>query len=369
MQSGQRGFVVLILLAGMLILLGSAGLALDSGHIYLDKTRLQNAVDAAALNGARMLDAGGAQSTARAAEAAQAGFNEVAQAAGNSELSGISVQTSFSSTLSPFLAGSTPAYFIRVSVDDFQVLPWLMQVLGTGSMYVKASAVAGPSPTLSQTCGVTPIAVCGTADSADFGLSKRSSMQTTHGREKPGDYLVMQSDCGSSDSCIRSNMAGAYTTCIDTPGTSALMTISTTSDNPIAEGLNTRFNCPDSSCGGLSTVIYPSDVITQSDMTFSAYQSLLTQGQYDVLPPDGELSRRVIKVPVVACPKKGSGEVDFLGMACLFLTDSLDVKKNMKVYYEYVSSCFSAGTPGNLLTTTGPHNIILYRDYSAGASS
>lgn len=368
MQSGQRGFVVLILLAGMLILLGSAGLALDSGHIYLDKTRLQNAVDAAALNGARMLDAGGAQSTARAAEAAQAGFNEVAQAAGNSELSGISVQTSFSSTLSPFLAGSTPAYFIRVSVDDFQVLPWLMQVLGTGSMYVKASAVAGPSPTLSQTCGITPIAVCGTAGSADFGLSLRSSMHTTTGREAPGNFLVMQSDCGSSDSCIRSNMAGAYTTCINRPGTSALMTISTSSDIPIAEGLNTRFNCP-GGCGGLSTVIYPSDVITQSDMTFSAYQSLLTHGQYDVLPPGGELGRRVIKVPVVACPKKGSGEVDFLGMACLFLTDSLEVKNNMKVNYEYVGSCFSAGIPGNTLSTTGPHTMMLYRDYTAGATS
>lgn len=368
-QPRHDGFVVLLFLAGMLVLLGSAGLALDSGHIYLDRTRLQNAVDAAALDGAKRLDAGGPQSTLQSALAAQAGFDEVAGAPGNEELQGIRVAVTFSSTASPFLPGSTPALFIRVSVDHFQLAPWLMQTLGSGIMNIKASAVAGPSPTLSQTCGITPIAVCGIPGSADFGLSARNLMETTRGREKPGHFLVMPGDCGSSDSCIRSIMAGAYTDCIDTPGTAALMTVNIPSDEPIAEGLNTRFNCPGGTCGGLSTLSYPSDVITESGISHGTYQSYSTLGQYNVSPPAGEHARRIIKVPVVACPKKGSGEVDFLGLACLFLTDRLEVKTNMKIAYEYISQCFSAGTPGPHAMLGGPHTIILYRDFTDGSIS
>jgi len=40
----------------MLVLLGITGLALDMGHMYENKTRLQNAVDAAALSAAKKLD-------------------------------------------------------------------------------------------------------------------------------------------------------------------------------------------------------------------------------------------------------------------------------------------------------------------------
>ena len=52
----QQGAVLILVVVGMLGMLAVVGLALDSGHAMLNKTRLQNAVDAAALAGAKELD-------------------------------------------------------------------------------------------------------------------------------------------------------------------------------------------------------------------------------------------------------------------------------------------------------------------------
>ena len=56
LRQTQKGAVGILVLAGMVALLAMAGLALDSSHAMLNKTRLQNAVDAAALSGAKELD-------------------------------------------------------------------------------------------------------------------------------------------------------------------------------------------------------------------------------------------------------------------------------------------------------------------------
>ena len=47
----QSGSVLVLIVIAMLAMLGIAGLAMDGGHAMLNKTRLQNTVDAAALSG------------------------------------------------------------------------------------------------------------------------------------------------------------------------------------------------------------------------------------------------------------------------------------------------------------------------------
>ena len=51
-QEGSVSVLMVIALAAMAMM---AALALDGGHMMLNKTRLQNAVDAAALSGAKTL--------------------------------------------------------------------------------------------------------------------------------------------------------------------------------------------------------------------------------------------------------------------------------------------------------------------------
>ena len=51
----QRGIVAVVVTLAILSLLVMAGLAIDTGHLVLNKSRLQTTVDAAALFGAAVL--------------------------------------------------------------------------------------------------------------------------------------------------------------------------------------------------------------------------------------------------------------------------------------------------------------------------
>jgi formylmethanofuran dehydrogenase subunit C len=64
-KRGQTGFILVYVTVFCLILIGFLSLAVDMGHLYLVKTKLQNAVDAAALAGAaRLPDTAGANAAA-----------------------------------------------------------------------------------------------------------------------------------------------------------------------------------------------------------------------------------------------------------------------------------------------------------------
>ncbi len=55
-KSRQQGAVAIIVALCLVVLVGMLGLVLDLGHLYVTKTELQNAADAAALSGAERLD-------------------------------------------------------------------------------------------------------------------------------------------------------------------------------------------------------------------------------------------------------------------------------------------------------------------------
>lgn len=55
-KSRQQGAVAIIVAISLVVLIGMLGLVVDLGHLYVTKTELQNAADAAALSGAKQLD-------------------------------------------------------------------------------------------------------------------------------------------------------------------------------------------------------------------------------------------------------------------------------------------------------------------------
>jgi len=55
-KSRQHGAVAIIVAICLVVLIGMLGLVIDLGHLYVAKTELQNAADAAALSGAKELD-------------------------------------------------------------------------------------------------------------------------------------------------------------------------------------------------------------------------------------------------------------------------------------------------------------------------
>ncbi|HAS64434.1 MAG TPA: hypothetical protein DCS35_18820, partial [Vibrio sp.] len=163
----QHGITLVLITLVMLFLLGMAGFSIDLNHQVLNKTRLQNAVDSAALSAAVVADETGDVELAEAA--ARSTLASFSGESGNDQLAidGDLTTVTFSFNLETFsLAGafSPPAgnedIYVRVSVQDIELSQFLSYLFGLDKN-VSASAVAGRSAAITEVCNITPIAMCG----------------------------------------------------------------------------------------------------------------------------------------------------------------------------------------------------------------
>lgn len=405
-RNRQRGITLVLIAIAMLALIAIAGLALDIGHVVLDKSRLQATVDAAALTGAKVLDNTGSTDQAAAAVANVFAVN----AAAYPELgaSGVTPRVTFSASPNFFGfggGGGTPQY-VRVSVPGLGVAATLSSVLGFNRFRVNARAIAGPSPTLSNACNVTPLMMCGTpatpgAPVYGYNVGNIIGLQLSTGSPQaswPNYYLTLSSGANSEEQ----DFGGGYANCStvgDTP------TASTgTVPAPVAQGLDTRFD--EYLAGDLTSGSYPPDVIitqptgvdrllcqyqngtcaavvTQAGVTITTssqfpnysyegmYLPRVQAANYDVSPLPGGIgvvNRRVLAVPVGDCTAStpAGGPVPVLGFACVFMLQDVDQTQGV-VFGEVLNSCQVNGVPPAAPNNApGPYSIELY--HVAGSS-
>ncbi len=127
----ERGSVMVMVTGGLVILLGIAGLTLDSGRAYLMKSQMSRAVDAGVLAGARAFRAG--ESTARSQALAVARANGVEAGIGAT-----SVQVGF---------GVNEVGESTVTVTAHRLMPTtLMRLLGTDVVDIGSTATAAVPP-------------------------------------------------------------------------------------------------------------------------------------------------------------------------------------------------------------------------------
>ncbi|MFA5940820.1 MAG: pilus assembly protein TadG-related protein [Sinimarinibacterium sp.] len=365
----QRGIALILVTVGALALIGMAGLALDLGVTYIAKSRLQNALDAAALRGAKVLNK--TRSVSLATTAAQADF------ATNMSGFGITAVVEMSPTLQPFVNGGLNLRFVRVSVDTLPVTLRLAQALpGIGeSLNVAGSAVAGPMPLSNRICAALPVALCGTggdtdcSDGACFGYTADATTElelkddgTTIG---PGNFGLVVLDCGTGAACIREGMAGKSNLCF-TPGGTITVEPGGKS-GPTSQGLNTRFNIYK---GGVSASDYPPDVVIRHVPVIfhDAYELLLANPlAWDIQSPPGRPQRRMVVVPVIDCstPINGRKDANLLGGACFFLTRPVEDSGPGKgtLYGQLISGCEADGSVDVVPDADTPfYDIRLFRD-------
>jgi hypothetical protein len=392
---------------GMLAILAVAGLALDTSHAMLNKTRLQNTVDAAALAAAHVLD--NTTDVILAEQAARDVFAANQAAAGNGELAtnadaGLAI-VEFSSTLEPFAPGTTPAQFVRVTYNGYTIPAWLIQVLGIDSKRISASAVSGPSPVLGAACDVVPLIICGDPDAGGpyWGYEKAEVVVLKGGSETGGGQnssvgvgnFQLARLGGSGADVVRENLAGGYGECV-LPGA----TVPTQPGNdtgPAATGINVRLGI---NAGAVKKAGYLPDVITEvqgsdleydpdtgnitldngktivtdaSDLDFSydstpdSYTSRIESMSYNFTPPLGAFDRRNLAVVIANCDGKNTGQSDLpiLGLGCFFLLQEAKQQGvEAEIYGEFVEECDANGSFGPFPPTTnvGPTKIILYND-------
>ncbi|MGL0946429.1 pilus assembly protein TadG-related protein [Vibrio vulnificus] len=395
----QQGLVLVLVTVAMLSFVIMAALAIDVTHQVVNRTKLQNAVDAAALAAAMVADA--THNTTTATSAAKTTLTSMHSASGNSELDIDSATFSIDYSNDPLTFpdssfDDTGDIYVRVSVDDLSLSEFFMQALGM-SKEVSAAAVAGPSSSLEQVCNLVPMSVCASSGANGFNpgdlymLKAASTGQTPMG---PGNYQLL--DFGSGASTIRKALAGDFQGCVSVGET--VQTKPGNNVGPVGQGINTRFGVY--SGGGLNDSDYPSDVyvkepstlatvdnsgnITYSDTSGSGgsawgyddYLAALPDCTGDSacrLSSGGQYDRRVIKVPIVDCSASSGGttSVTVTAIGCFFLLQQAPTNNSSKegVFGEYLQDCsVTAGSGGTTPGNQGAYKIIMYKDPNGGGA-
>lgn len=403
-RHAQRGIAAPFLAIAMVALLLMVGLALDTGHATLNKTRLQDAADAAALAAAKILDQ--THSTILATTEALTAFAANANASGDRELANayangagsVSVTVSYSATLPPFTAGSPTGPYVKVAATGFARPTWFANLAGIPQMTVAATAVAGPSPTINQACDIVPLVICGNSGQPNFGYTLDQAVvlkQSAPGNPSaigPGNFQLIQLG-GSGANVVRQNLAGAYSGCATLNNT--VQTQPGNEAGPTAQGINTRFGDYSGPMGG-SESQFPPDVLTTQqtpaltvgsggppypvlgNISYGYEQYIADEGNpasYNNQPaPNGPgvFNRRVLQVAVGDCSGTAGGQtsVPVIGFACFFLLQE-ETQQGISSYIigEFEGNCTVNGTPAAAPSSgPGPYIIQLYHDPGSGDS-
>jgi hypothetical protein len=408
----QDGAVLALFAIALVVMLGIVGLALDGGHGMLNKTRLQNVVDAAALSAAKTLDISNGDVVLAelealdmfAVNAAESGHGEIAEAFNGGNLT---VTVQFSETLDPFVPGTAPAAYVRVIATGLNLPGWFIPVMGVNEKRVGASAVAGPSPTLGQVCNVAPMMACGNDDDPTdpfygYDPGDVTVLKTSAGgagaEVGPGNFQLIRLDGATGANDLRHALAGNFDSCVSTQGD----TVPTEPGNtvgPVAQGLNTRLGQYSGPLSGSQDEYPPDKVLDQitplteqdgvvyyqgtpdpqpEDLPFS-YEDYVANinnaGFWNEYAPQGVEFRRVLRLPVGNCDGtvNGQGDVPVLGVLCFFLLQEVTQKGNeAEVYGQFMGAdgtCPVTGKAGPIPTTgPGPYTIQLYKDPDGNAA-
>jgi len=415
----QSGNVLVLFVISLLALLTLASLALDGGHLLLNKGRLQNLVDASALHAAKELDDGATRAEAEAAAIALMQVNlahtdqgELSRAIDFADIDDSTTAVlsfEYSELADPFIAItdlSIDAQFVKISLKQLSLDNFLANVFNLNKQ-ISATALAGPS-TAVDNCftNLVPISVCGTSDEAPYGLIHNNLYVMKIGSDTEsaigaGNFQLIRLENNSGAADIRTAMAGEDNiseTCFDKGvDNQSVPTEPGNSVGPVAQGLNTRlgkWNGPVNSddhprdqniCQGVKI-----DIEDDGSLEVAALNKAYRAAWYDLdnkkstpscQVPDGglaanpqepnfdsnlpaSLGRRIMNVVISRCDgeSNGANNLDFLGVGCFFLTQEVENKgQESYVVGEFLYDCpGGGGATLEPVDTPGPYKMVLY---------
>ncbi len=413
----QGGNVLVLFVISLFALITLASLALDGGHLLLNKGRLQNLVDAAALHAAKELDLGATRAEAETAainllqvNLAHTDQQELSRAIDLAEADDTSTAVlsfEYSIDADPFLAVSDlDAQFVKVSLTQLSLDSFLANVFNFNKQ-VSATALAGPSTAIDNCfTNLVPMTVCGTKDLPNWGLQLNELYVMKIGSNTdspigPGNFQLIRLGSNSGAADIRTAMAGEENideddACfVEGEGNASVPTEPGNSVGPVAQGLNTRlgmWNGPVNStdhprdkniCQGQKIEINE-DGTLEDDADNKAYTAFLYDtdiGALSCTAPGAapfnlavndittssfaSPNRRIMNVVISDCgidKKNGANNLDYLGAGCFFLTQAVEHKgQESYVIGEFLFDCPGGGDASlDPVDTPGPYKIVLY---------
>ncbi|MEY3289378.1 MAG: hypothetical protein RLZZ419_1620 [Pseudomonadota bacterium] len=380
----QRGVVAVLAVMLMPLLLVVMGLALDFGHVFVNKTRLQNALDATALSAAIAVNGDVTHDVATATAKGKTTFNLFKTAIGNAELKTLnegSLNFEYSNTLNPwgvFNPATDNFAFVRVtSTDMLNVTPVLIKIFSQFNKNIPVPAVATAGPAGTGYCNIMPFFLCATIgapcnDNECYGYIKgeiRSLGQLSSSKYNAGNYGLLQSTMGNGANQIKLDLQGrAVSSC--SQNRQSQTGIAT---GPVTAGLNYRIDTLDINHNDyLTQTIYDSlskqdiKALINPSITSTAYSQYKAANVYNtnVMP-------RVIPVAFADCSGMKNGNnpvVPLIGNGCVFITQHV-IGSPETVYVEYIKSCQQSGIfDPNHATLSGGYKIVLFKSPDSGDS-
>ncbi|MFN1550505.1 Tad domain-containing protein [Vibrio natriegens] len=441
-RRSQSGITLVLISLIMLILIGMGAFAMDLNHQVLNKARLQNAVDSAALASAIVADDTDDLNLAEAA--AIEALKSFAESFGNQELAAKAeegmagtISITFSNTKEKgsfykasflFPDGSSPLdseedIYVRVEVSGVSLTQFLSRIFGGGKS-VSASAVAGLSSEIIESCNLAPMAVCGDKNkdspsevwgynSSTYDPSLTKSPDMIHALKVgdqnntamgPGNFQlidfkqgtfsdedVKNGNDGGGAALVRQAMAGGYDGCAIVG--KEVTTKPGNSIGPVAQGINTRLNYftgPIQKGGDVKPDEYVEEAkinteevdgklkVVSSDFYYADYLDCVQNGagcetKSLMNELESEPGRRILRIPIVDCTADSTGKTEFdvLGFGCFFLMKKVanNASEDANVFGQFLYGCpINNGSTGIESSTSGQYRIQLYKDPYSGAS-
>lgn len=322
-QKDQRGSVMVMTAILMLGIVLAVGLCIDVARIYMVRTELQNAADAAALAAARELDSGTggiADAVTRAnAIVNDYGFNRAVVNISSVEFA-VNLDGPYWPQGSDTDANASNIRYVRVTTESAATtMLFAIQALGN-SHSESRTATAGMSAGINTICDFFPIAVAldpavEAGDGTD-GYPAPNTVMTLNFVQGTGssatlndkNYIVLEvpdiNGTGSPETAVLS--AGLTSICQTLNSNVEFhMTPSANMNNgpkQITDGVNTRFNMYANGYGNaLQPGTFPPDSNVQQNITFAQYDNR-TQGFVTAPNPNapGQDQRRILLAPIVS---------------------------------------------------------------------
>jgi Flp pilus assembly protein TadG len=356
-RKGERGSVLATATLGMLTLFLALGLGIDVSRMYLTKTELQNAADAASLAGVSGLD-GSANGIDKATDRAVQAMNNYAF-----NKTGVTIPRSnvlFAVNLDgPYMSESAAAgaatniRFVRVTTPD---LPSSVTFAGTilgDKRNLSAAATAGFSVPINVFCNFIPLSVI------DYDVPMTpGNVYTIRGgpgsSPSPGNYQIL-AIAGRGGSEVEFGIGGGVDACAEAGATYEVDTKPGVTAGKVRKGINSRFD--DYQGSQLDPSQYPPDTNVKENITYDQYRA----GSPAQAPAHaGVPGRRIVIIPIIKLSEydQGRDTVKFNRFGVFFLQTKAGNGNGGDIKAEYIDDIVVAGK-GGYNPNGGPANNLL----------
>ncbi len=357
----ERGSILATSAIGMLSVMLAVGLGIDISRLYLSKTELQNAADAAALAAVSGLN-GAAPGITEATNRAVAAMNNY-----NFNNTGVSFPRSnvlFSVNLNgtymsegSAAASPTNIRFVKVTTPEEPVgISFAAMVLGN-SVDMTATATAGKSVPLNEICPWLPAFVLdipGNPITAGQTYTFRLDSGTA---VSPGNYQLL-APIHSGGSGDREGMANGVNWCIHTG--QEVATKPGVTSGAIRQGINTRF---DEYVAGLDPALSPPDKNIAENITYDDY---IKNRVFKAPRNEGVADRRIVFIPIAtSLPGTGRDTIVVDRFGVFFLQAKIGGGTGGELKAEFITTTAFAGNssfvPGAGATNSNMTVPVLYK--------